>query len=68
MPEIGERQLAQEFRGVGLSANGMPEWKKDAFGKTPFFGQRRSKLSSIQDQRESLFYIQAEEGTDAGCG
>ncbi|CAF1810120.1 unnamed protein product, partial [Brassica napus] len=51
MPETGERHLAQELRGVGLSANGgMPEWKKDAFGKTPSFGQRRSKLS----QRESL--------------
>ncbi|KAL9292817.1 putative pre-mRNA-splicing factor ATP-dependent RNA helicase DEAH5 [Arabidopsis thaliana] len=52
MPETGERHLAQELRGVGLSAYGMPEWKKDAFGKTPTFGQR-SKLS-IQEQRESL--------------
>ncbi|CDY23338.1 BnaA08g12080D [Brassica napus] len=30
----------------------MPEWKKDAFGRTPTLGQR-SKLS-IQEQRESL--------------
>ncbi|CAH2045361.1 unnamed protein product [Thlaspi arvense] len=52
MPESGERHLAQELRGVGLSAYDMPEWKKDAFGKTPTFGQR-SKLS-IQEQRESL--------------
>ncbi|CDY51665.1 BnaC03g67040D [Brassica napus] len=52
MPETGERHLAQELRGVGLSAYDMPEWKKDAFGKTPTFGQR-SKLS-IQEQRESL--------------
>ncbi|KAL0698099.1 hypothetical protein Bca4012_054221 [Brassica carinata] len=52
MPETGERHLAQELRGVGLSACGMPEWKKDALGKTPTFG-RRSKLS-IQEQRESL--------------
>ncbi|CAH2053872.1 unnamed protein product [Thlaspi arvense] len=52
MPESGERHLAQELRGVGLSACDIPEWKKDAFGKTPTFGQR-SKLS-IKEQRESL--------------
>ncbi|KAH0981258.1 hypothetical protein GBA52_008435 [Prunus armeniaca] len=52
MPETGERHLAQELRGVGLSAYDMPEWKKDAFGKTIRFGQR-SKLS-IQEQRQSL--------------
>ncbi|CAN7032545.1 unnamed protein product [Brassica rapa subsp. trilocularis] len=52
MPETGERHLAQELRGVGLSAYDMPEWKKDAFGNTPTLGQR-SKLS-IQEQRESL--------------
>ncbi|KAM7515656.1 hypothetical protein LguiA_005239 [Lonicera macranthoides] len=52
MPETGERHLAQELRGVGLSAYDMPEWKKDAFGKSLTFGQR-SKLS-IQEQRQSL--------------
>lgn len=52
MPETGERHLAQELRGVGLSAYDMPDWKKDAFGKAPTFGQR-SKLS-IQEQRQSL--------------
>ncbi|XP_057466767.1 probable pre-mRNA-splicing factor ATP-dependent RNA helicase DEAH5 [Actinidia eriantha] len=52
MPETGERHLAQELRGVGLSAYDMPEWKKDAFGKALTFGQR-SKLS-IQEQRKSL--------------
>ncbi|XP_045807585.1 probable pre-mRNA-splicing factor ATP-dependent RNA helicase DEAH5 isoform X2 [Trifolium pratense] len=52
MPESGERHLAQELKGVGLSAYDMPEWKKDAYGKTITFGQR-SKLS-IQEQRESL--------------
>ncbi|CAL5442843.1 unnamed protein product [Camellia sinensis] len=52
MPETGERHLAQELRGVGLSAYDMPEWKKDAFGKALTFGQR-SKLS-IQEQRRSL--------------
>ncbi|XP_059655400.1 probable pre-mRNA-splicing factor ATP-dependent RNA helicase DEAH5 [Cornus florida] len=52
MPETGERHLAQELRGVGLSAYDMPEWKKDAFGKALTYGQR-SKLS-IQEQRQSL--------------
>ncbi|KAG6512312.1 probable pre-mRNA-splicing factor ATP-dependent RNA helicase DEAH5 [Zingiber officinale] len=52
MPETGERHLAQELRGVGLSAYEMPEWKKDAYGKTVTLGQR-SKLS-IQEQRQSL--------------
>ncbi|XP_058732332.1 probable pre-mRNA-splicing factor ATP-dependent RNA helicase DEAH5 [Vicia villosa] len=52
MPESGERHLAQELRGVGLSAYDMPEWKKDAYGKAITFGQR-SKLS-IQEQRQSL--------------
>ncbi|KAI9119987.1 hypothetical protein K1719_008956 [Acacia pycnantha] len=52
MPDSGERHLAQELRGVGLSAYDMPEWKKDAYGKTITFGQR-SKLS-IQEQRQSL--------------
>ncbi|OMO92552.1 hypothetical protein COLO4_17488 [Corchorus olitorius] len=52
MPETGERHLAQELRGVGLSAYDMPEWKKESFAKALTFGQR-SKLS-IQDQRQSL--------------
>ncbi|XP_024531456.1 probable pre-mRNA-splicing factor ATP-dependent RNA helicase DEAH5 [Selaginella moellendorffii] len=52
MPETGERRLAQELRGVGLSAYDMPDWKKNALGKAPTFGQR-SKLS-IQEQRQSL--------------
>ncbi|KAJ3692981.1 hypothetical protein LUZ60_012076 [Juncus effusus] len=52
MPDTGERHLAQELRGVGLSAYDMPEWKKDAYGKALTFGQR-SKLS-IQDQKQSL--------------
>ncbi|KAJ6810187.1 putative pre-mRNA-splicing factor ATP-dependent RNA helicase DEAH5 [Iris pallida] len=52
MPETGERHLAQELRGVGLSAYDMPEWKKDAYGKALTFGER-SKLS-LQDQRQSL--------------
>ncbi|KAF9588436.1 hypothetical protein IFM89_010195 [Coptis chinensis] len=52
MPETGERHLAQELRGVGLSAYDMPEWKKDAYGKALTFGQR-TKLS-IQEQRQIL--------------
>ncbi|CAN0843863.1 Probable pre-mRNA-splicing factor ATP-dependent RNA helicase DEAH5 [Linum grandiflorum] len=52
MPESGERHLAQELRGVGLSAYDMPEWKKDAYGKALTFGQR-SNLP-LQEQRQSL--------------
>ncbi|KAG9459931.1 hypothetical protein H6P81_004439 [Aristolochia fimbriata] len=52
MPETGERHLAQELRGVGLAAYDMPEWKKEAYGKTITLGQR-SKLS-IQEQRQTL--------------
>ncbi|KAI3464034.1 hypothetical protein Pfo_020697 [Paulownia fortunei] len=54
MPETGERHLAQELRGVGLSAyDYVPEWKKkDAYGKALTFGQR-SNLS-IQEQRHRL--------------
>ncbi|KAF5462101.1 hypothetical protein F2P56_018140 [Juglans regia] len=52
MPDMGERHLAQELRGVGLSAYDMPEWKKDAYGKSISFGQR-SKLS-LQEQRQTL--------------
>ncbi|KAB9105013.1 hypothetical protein FH972_026973 [Carpinus fangiana] len=52
MPETGERHLAQELRGVGLSAYDIPEWKKNAYGESISFGPR-SKLS-IQEQRQSL--------------
>ncbi|KAJ3695104.1 hypothetical protein LUZ60_000481 [Juncus effusus] len=52
MPDSGERHLAHELRGVGLSAYDMPQWKEDAYGKALTFGQR-SKLS-IQDQKQSL--------------
>ena len=52
MPETGERHLAQELRGVGLSAYDVPEWKKDAFGKAPTFGQRPKR--SIREPRQSL--------------
>lgn len=37
---------------AGMGQFEMPEWKKDAFGKAPTFGQR-SNLS-ITQQRESL--------------
>jgi len=52
MPESGERALGAKSCGVGLAAYDMPDWKKDAFGKAPTFGQR-SKLS-IQEQRQTL--------------
>ncbi|EEF29704.1 probable pre-mRNA-splicing factor ATP-dependent RNA helicase DEAH5 [Ricinus communis] len=52
IPEIGDRCLAQEIRGVDLSAFNMPKWKKDAFQKSFTFGLR-PKLS-FQEQRHSL--------------
>ena len=52
MPEQGERHLAQELRGVGLGGYEMPEWKVQAFGKAPTFGQKSSL--PMQQQRESL--------------
>ncbi|KAF5204866.1 Atp-dependent rna helicase dhx8 [Thalictrum thalictroides] len=52
IPETGERHLAQELQGVGLSAYDIPEWKKESYGKTVTFGQR-SKLS-LQEQRQTL--------------
>lgn len=52
LPEQGERHLAQELRGVGLTAYDQPEWKQEALGKAPTFGQR-SKMP-IQEQRKSL--------------
>ncbi|CAJ1850627.1 unnamed protein product [Sphenostylis stenocarpa] len=52
MPEKGERHLAHELKGVGLSAFDVPEWKKENFGKTISFGPK-SKLS-ILEQRQSL--------------
>ncbi|GMH39385.1 hypothetical protein BSKO_07283 [Bryopsis sp. KO-2023] len=52
MPEQGERHLAQELRGVGLTGYEMPEWKTKAFGKAPLFGIQDAR--SIKDQRESL--------------
>ena len=52
MPEAGERHLAQELRGVGLAGYEMPEWKVEAFGKAPTFGQKSAL--PMQAQRESL--------------
>ena len=33
LPEAGERHLAQELRGVGLTGYEQPEWKTAALGK-----------------------------------
>lgn len=52
LPDSGDRHLAQELKGVGLSAQEMPEWKKAAYGKAPSFGQRSSL--PISDQRKNL--------------
>ncbi|QHO46041.1 putative pre-mRNA-splicing factor ATP-dependent RNA helicase [Arachis hypogaea] len=54
LQETTLQYLAQDMtiNTYGKSAYDMPEWKKDAYGKTITFGQR-SKLS-IQEQRQSL--------------
>ena len=52
MPETGERHLAQDLKGAQMGAFELPQWKKEAFGKAPTFGQR-SNLT-ITQQRESL--------------
>ena len=52
---MGERHLAHELRGVGLSSTyDPPKWKKNAYGhgQSLSFGHR-SKMS-IQEQRQSL--------------
>ncbi|XP_065865463.1 probable pre-mRNA-splicing factor ATP-dependent RNA helicase DEAH5 [Euphorbia lathyris] len=51
MPENGERCLAHELRGVGVSSYSIPEWKKDAYCESLTFVQRSK---SIQEQRQSL--------------
>lgn len=53
MPEEGERHLAAELRGLGMTAtNEEPEWKVAALGKAPTFGIKDSR--SILEQRQSL--------------
>lgn len=53
MPEEGERHLAAELRGLGMSATtDEPEWKVAALGKAPTFGIKDSR--SILEQRQSL--------------
>ncbi|KAI8031051.1 putative pre-mRNA-splicing factor ATP-dependent RNA helicase DEAH5 [Camellia lanceoleosa] len=48
MPETDERHLAQELRGVGLSAYDMPDWKKDAFGNSAIPCPYRGSVSNSQ--------------------
>ena len=52
LPEAGERHLAQELRGVGLTTYEQPEWKTAALGKATTYGM--SDARSMKDQRESL--------------
>ena len=52
LPENGQRQLAQDFKGAGLAPQTLPDWKKAAYGKATSFGQRSSL--SITEQRRSL--------------
>ncbi|KAL4424788.1 hypothetical protein ABPG77_000828 [Micractinium sp. CCAP 211/92] len=52
LADPSERALAAELRGIGVGAQEVPEWKKQALGKAPTFGIRDNR--SIKDQRESL--------------
>lgn len=52
LPEAGERHLAQELRGVGLTTYEQPAWKTAALGKATTYGMSDSR--SIKEQRESL--------------
>jgi ATP-dependent RNA helicase DHX8/PRP22 len=53
MPEVGERNFAQEIRSINIGGSfEMPEWKQKSQGKGLSYGQMSSK--SIKDQRESL--------------
>ncbi|KAL5701569.1 RNA helicase [Ranunculus cassubicifolius] len=53
MPGSGDRRLAHELRGVGMSAYKIPEWKKNSYGEVVTFGERKKKVS-ILEQRKSL--------------
>jgi len=53
MPEPGERHIAQELRGLGYSAEPMPEWKQESFKKGVAFGFP-AKKSSMAEQRGNL--------------
>ncbi|CAO3590225.1 unnamed protein product [Absidia cylindrospora] len=52
MPEPGERQFAQDLRGVAAKPNQIAEWKQKTFNSATSFGKITSL--SIQEQRESL--------------
>ncbi|GLC45966.1 hypothetical protein PLESTB_001624100 [Pleodorina starrii] len=52
MADPSERALAQELRGIGLTQNEIPEWKKAAMGQAISYGVQDAR--SIKDQRESL--------------
>lgn len=48
----GERALAQELRGIGLTQSEIPEWKKAAMGKAISYGMQvcACVLRSMQDR------------------
>ncbi|RUS25213.1 P-loop containing nucleoside triphosphate hydrolase protein [Jimgerdemannia flammicorona] len=54
MPEPGDRQFAQDLRGIATSTKTgqVPEWKAATFNKATSFGRITSM--TIQEQRESL--------------
>ena len=53
MSKPGERHLAQELRGIGMSnVEQMPEWKRETVAKNLSFG-KATKLT-LKEQREEL--------------
>jgi ATP-dependent RNA helicase DHX8/PRP22 len=52
LPEDGERHLAAEIRGIGVTANQMPEWKVKA--QQGSIGLGKVSKKSIKEQREGL--------------
>eukprot|EP00117_Sycon_ciliatum_P004752 scpid32124/ scgid8988/ ATP-dependent RNA helicase DHX8; DEAH box protein 8; RNA helicase HRH1 len=53
MPEGGVAQMANDFRGVAIGQQELPEWKKASFGGQKASYGRKTKMSIIE-QRESL--------------
>ncbi|CAO3629658.1 unnamed protein product [Cunninghamella blakesleeana] len=52
MPEPGERQFAQDLRGIAAKPGQIAEWKQKTFNSATSFGKITNL--SIQEQRESL--------------
>uniref|UniRef100_A0A8C7L6Z0 ATP-dependent RNA helicase DHX8 n=1 Tax=Oncorhynchus kisutch TaxID=8019 RepID=A0A8C7L6Z0_ONCKI len=53
LPDFDGRQIAANMRGIGMMPDGVPEWKKHAFGGNQASYGKKTVLS-ILEQRESL--------------